>query len=327
MQTLSRLKQFLWLLFLWVLVMSVGLLGGFLEYVQSLGATETAPVAITEEVPATILPKFVLNTAPSTFSARLAGPESISANSVWIYERETDSLLYENNSATATSVASLAKLMTALVAYDSLALDEPVTIGTAAEAIGNRAKFLPQDMFSVYDLLQALLIFSANDAAEALAQATDNPERFVEAMNQRATTLGLTNTNFINPSGLDHPDQYSSAADLGIIADHFLERPALAEIVRRPTVTLRELSTGRLVTVYSTNELLYRDARYQGLKTGTTELAGESLIVRYKDPEYALGPIDLIIVILGSQDRFADAATLKNWVEQSLLLPTIEPMQ
>lgn len=310
--------------------MSLGVLGGFLEYIESrASADQSLSVELPHATPAPVQPRFRLAThaaelasQSSTQSALLPTP-IVSAQSVWIYERETDSLLYESNSQTATLVASLAKLMTGLVAADLYALDQPIQVGSAAAAVGNRAKFLPSDMFSVYDLLQAMLIFSANDAAEALAAGTGDTEAFVTAMNRKAQSLELAHTHFANPSGLDDAQQYSSAADIGVITDHFLDNPALAEIVRRPTVTLRELNTGRLDTVYSTNELLYRDARYQGVKTGTTLLAGESLVVRYKDPNYDLGPVDLIIVVLGSQDRFADAQALRNWIERSLVLPAV----
>jgi D-alanyl-D-alanine carboxypeptidase (penicillin-binding protein 5/6) len=247
-----------------------------------------------------------------------ATPPAVTAQAYWLYERSSGSLIAESNSQTATSVASLAKLMTAYVSYDTYNLDRVVTVGSASAVLGNRAKFYPQDKYRVYDLLQALLIFSANDAAETLAQShPQGREGFISAMNTTARALGLDQTSFDNPTGLDSDDQFSSARDLGILADAILELPTVSQVVSRPVVTIYEQQTGRPTVVYSTNALLSRDPRYQGVKTGTTDLAGESLIVRFVDPIATSSATpegaDYLLVLLGSQQRFIDAPALIEW--------------
>lgn len=251
-----------------------------------------------------------------------ASAPATTARAYWLYDRASGSLLAEKNSNTATSVASLAKLMTAYVSYDSYNLDQVVPVGSASAVLGNRAKFFAQDTYRVYDLLQALLIFSANDAAEALAQAHPNGrEGFVLAMNASAQKLGLQNTSFENPTGLDSQKQYSSARDLGLLTHAILEFPAVKQVVNKQVVTIREQQTGRPTVVYSTNALLARDSRYQGVKTGTTDLAGQSLIVRFVDPVATSSATpngtDLILVLLGSEQRFTDAQTLIEWVTET----------
>lgn len=249
-----------------------------------------------------------------------ATPPAVTARSYWLYERNSKSILASSEAEVATSVASLAKLMTAYVSYDTYSLNTPLTVGSASAVEGNRAKFLPQDQYRVYELLQALLIFSANDAAETLAQ--NHPQgraAFVEIMNQTAQELHLPQTHFENPTGLDGREQRSSAQDLGRLTDLLLTIPTMSQIVSKSAATIPEYKTGRQTMVYSTNALLAHDPRYQGVKTGTTDLAGESLIIRFIDPVATSSATpqgtDLLLVILGSTQRFLDAQALIRWAE------------
>lgn len=255
---------------------------------------------------------------------------AFSSNEVWIYDRESGSLLFEKNAEVATSVASLAKLMTAFVSYETYNLTDTVPIGTASQVEGNRAKFLPTDVFTVRDLLQALLMFSANDAAQALAQGekAGSIEQFVARMNQRAEELDLHSTHFQNVTGLDEPGQYSSARDIGILVDAFLHTPFFSQTVRQQAATIQETRTGRQDTVYTTNTMLYKGAEFTGVKTGTTAQAGESLVVRLQDTwsipvatsggELVDTPVDLVFVFLGSQDRYLDATNITEWLKRTV---------
>lgn len=310
MRSSHHQKPYWRILFLWVVVMLLGTTGSAYQFWKQ---EQRRQLAIQEAS----LQNLALQAEPKLTLDSIASMPAISARSVLIYERNSDSLLYESNANTATSVASLAKMMTALISFEEYGLEDPVVIGSASAAIGNRAKFRPLDQFQVYDLLKALLIFSANDAAEALAfHHPDGLSAFVETMNVRAQELGMTNTIFTNPSGLDNSHQLSSAADLARLADTILEVPVLANIVSQPTATIRELKTNRFDTVYTTNALLYKNAKYQGMKTGTTELAGESLAVRVVTTQNDGTELDLILVLLGSQNRFPEAERLTEWVTQ-----------
>lgn len=305
----SRVSAYSWLFFLWLALICTGVVGGWWQYRQELRSR-----------PAVDQPPIFPELPPDRWQLQAPQPTaSYSAHAVWVLERHTDSLLIDQRAQEATSVASLAKLMTALVSYETYDVNEVIPIATASQALGNRAKFLFRDQFHAGDLLKALLTFSANDAAEALAAAyPQGEEAFIERMNQRAQSLGLAHTHFVNPSGLDAVLQYSSAADIGQVADTILEIPLLEEIVANSVTTVQEVRTGRKDVLYNTNSLLQRDKRFQGVKTGTTELAGQSLIVRYVDPEFQPAPIDMIIVILGSQDRYQDALRLTTWLRQNL---------
>jgi D-alanyl-D-alanine carboxypeptidase len=323
MSARARLQRFAWFFVLWFLIVGAGVVFVFAQYTREFFTLPFLPAQ--EKV---VQPQLVLGVEPPRVSAR----------SLWLYDRQSGSLLYEYNAQTATSVASLAKLMTAYASYESYSLADEVRVGSAAAVLGNRAKFLPRDVFTVADLLKAMLIFSANDAAQALAQAhPGGVEGFVWNMNERAKDLGLRSTHFDNSYGIDSPGQYSTAEDLGKLTLALLNVPFFEETVSLATAPVRELRTGRVDTVYTTNTLLYRSSAIKGVKTGTTELAGESLIIRGKfEPGSATSsaffaqtaseaaqltlqpPADFVLVILGSQDRYSDATKLLQWAAQNV---------
>lgn len=324
MSARARLQQFAWFFVLWFLVVGTGVIVVFSQYTKEFF---TLPFAPSQE-----------ETAPAPQLILTEPAPKVSARSYWLYERQSGSLLAEYNAQTATSVASLAKLMTAYASYESYSLDQEVLVGSASGVLGNRAKFLSRDIFTVADLLKAMLIFSANDAAQALAQAhPEGVEGFVRNMNQRSQDLGLASTHFDNSYGIDSPGQYSTAQDLGRLSLAILNIPFFEETMALSTATVRELKTGRVDTVYTTNTLLNQSRAIRGMKTGTTELAGESLIIRAKfEPENATTsaffavngsdsaklknqpPADFVLVILGSQDRYSDAARLLRWAAQNV---------
>lgn len=318
---LATLQPFLWA---WLIVFIIGILGALTQFRRSLALlpTDTQLVSPAPE-PKKEPPLYLAETAPMP---------PITSQALWIYDRESGSILYEKNAETATSVASLAKLMTAFVAYETYDLTDTLTVGEGSLAEGNRAKFLSTDVFTVRDLLQALLMFSANDAAETLSLGAKagSVEQFVAQMNQRAQELELKNTHFQNVTGLDHPEQYSSAHDIGYLVDTFLQTPFFSQTVRQQVATIREQLTGRQDTIYTTNTMLYRGSQFTGVKTGTTEQAGQSLVLRLQDtwsiPQATSGgvlqdtPVDIIFVLLGSQDRYLDAQNISDWLERAIRL-------
>lgn len=319
MPFLRRLYQYRLLILLWLVVIVVGFIGALLQFWQTLAAVPQVPVGLSKPVAVAPEPQYAL-----------ASPEArpiLTARSLWVYDRQAKQVLLAENADVATAPASLVKMMTALVAFENLDLDQAVTIGSASSIPGNRAKFLPQDQFSVRDLLKTMLLFSANDAGEALANAGASPTTFIEQMNAKAADFGLSQTHFTNVTGLDEAHQYSSAHDLGLLADHFLQNPFLADTVSHELATVEELRTGRLDTVYTTNSLLHQGPQFAGIKTGTTDLAGQNLVFRYQDAwevpypaesETETRNLDLIVVILGSQDRYTDALTLMDWLHSAL---------
>ena len=182
---------------------------------------------------------------------------------------------------------------------------ELVTVSEAAAAVGGGGLDLdPGDVYSVKDLLYALLLDSSNEAAAALADHwSAGDDDFIRTMNRTARRLGATDTSFENPHGLDQAGHYSSAVDLALIAAELLSTPTLAEIVSTPSRSIAV--PGGSVTLENRNVLLegYRGAT--GVKTGRTLGAGEVLVASAER-----GPHSLIAVAMRSVDAAADAARL-----------------
>ncbi len=319
MPIVERVSQLRVLLILWFVIITIGFIGAILQFSATLSSTPKTPFQTSPD-PVKKLKTYSLATS--------SGQLQTSAGAIWVYDRNSQEVLYSLRSDMATAPASLVKMMTAMVAFENLSLDDEVPIGSASAVLGNRAKFRAYDSFTVRDLLKALLLFSANDAGEALANAASKSGNFVDLMNKKALELHLKRTHFQNATGLDVEGQYSSAADLGIIATALLENPFLATTVSEQLATLSELHTGRKDTVYTTNNLLQKGPEFLGIKTGTTDLAGQNLIFRYKNEwvlpystarmQSASRELDLVVVILGSQDRYEDALSTLDWLERTL---------
>ena len=202
-------------------------------------------------------------------------------------------------------MASITKLMTALVALEHLSLDEVVTVPAVAARVGESSLELRAGQrISVRDLLVGTLVPSANDAATTLAVAAAGSERrFVALMNQKARELGLRHTHYQNPHGLDQPGHVSTARDTAVLLRAALRVP---EIRRYAGMSHATLSDGRVVE--STDNLLGRFAGVVGGKTGHTSLAGWSQVAFARR-----GDVGVTVAVLGSPSeaqRDTDLASL-----------------
>ncbi|MCE5247393.1 MAG: serine hydrolase [Candidatus Polarisedimenticolia bacterium] len=213
----------------------------------------------------------------------------------------------ERNADRAHAPASLAKLMTALVVLErgwdpaAVVVVGPRAAAQRGAALGLRAG----ERLRASDLLTAMLVRSANDAAVALAEsAAGDATRFVAAMNARAAALGLSRTHFANPTGLDAPGQTTSARDLARLAAEALERPEIAEAVARREGSIKTLDR-RVLRFRNTNALLGSFAGARGVKTGDTARAGACLVAFVERP-----PRRALLVLLGAPDRWWTAAAM-----------------
>ncbi len=236
---------------------------------------------------------------------RLAHPPAVGAKAALAVDVDADQVLFSWRPDEPLPPASTAKLMTALVTVQRLDLDTRVVVSSrAAAAPGSRMGLVAGESLPVRDLLYGLLLPSGNDAAVALAeQVAGSEEAFVKLMNETAATLRLQRTSFANPHGLDDPNQLTSAADLVILARAVLAYPLVSKIVATQTAQVG----GRTLT--NTNELLGAYRGVDGVKTGTTDLAGECLVASVTRDGHRL-----LVVILGSPDRYADARTVLDYV-------------
>ena len=209
--------------------------------------------------------------------AQAAAP-STRARAVAVVEASTGRIIVQRNAGSQRAIASATKLMTALLALERASLDDVVTAPAyhplpAESVLGLRAG----ERMRVRDLLRAVLLASANDAAMALAVHVGRSRTaFVRAMNQRARALNLRNTHYANPIGLDDRANYSSAADLIALTRVLLRNRFFAETVARPRATLTSGSRRR--TVSNRNRLVGRQPLVVGVKTGHTIDAGYVLV-------------------------------------------------
>lgn len=256
--------------------------------------------------------------APAAALAALPAPPSASGTEVYLMNPDTGGVYVATNASTPQAMASTTKIMTALVAVSYGRLDQRITVGADAMLPktdnASVAGLKQGEVFTLSELLYALLLPSGDDAAIAIADGVAGSQaNFVLLMNSEAQMLGLRHTHYANVHGLDAPGQYSSAVDLARLTVRALEEPILATVVETPVMVLPASSDHPKLTLRNTNVLLFPPA-YQGIigvKTGFTGKAGYCLVFAAQRPEGRL-----IGVVLGEPkdgSRFADARALLNW--------------
>ena len=233
------------------------------------------------------------------------GEPELSASCAILVDAGSGRVLMEKNADEERAIASITKLMTALVAAESTSdLDRIVTIQREWTLAEGSSMYLQEgEKLTLRELLYGLLLLSGNDAALAIAGfCAGDAETFVEWMNLRAQELGMEHTHFVNPNGLPAEGHYSSAADMAKLAIVVMERPDLAEIVGTKSITL----AGRTMTNH--NKLLWRYEGCVGMKTGYTDAAGRTLVsCAERDGQR------LIAVTLNAPNDWADHAAMFDY--------------
>ena len=263
--------------------------------------TPRAHMVLASEIDRTIYPQL----KPSEY---LSFP-FISAQGALIVDSKSQKYLFQKNTTDRLLPASTVKMMTALIALEEFNHDDIVEVGLVTIE-GQKMGLTTGEKITVRDLITGLLVYSANDAAEVLASHyTGGRDEFVKRMNQKAQELSLNDTNFTNPSGLDGVNQYTTVTDLSKLALYALENPNFSQIVQTKHVVIKSVDERFTHVLTSTNQLLGEVDGVTGVKTGWTESARENLVTSFnKDGR------ELIIVLLGSQDRFGETKELITWV-------------
>lgn len=237
----------------------------------------------------------------------------LGARSAIVIDSASGKVLFAQDPAEKLPIASITKLMTAVVAVDNLGtnLDKVITVPViATKESGSRMNLEAGTRFTAHNLLRGMLVGSANDAAVALANTTAKDQAtFIGQMNAKAKALGLEDTHFINPTGFDAAGHYSTAADLAKLTQYALANPTIAKIVAMPKVTVTDITGVHRYAINNTNQLVGKYPEVIGVKTGTTEEAGTSLITA------ARGSADqvIIVVLLDSPDRFGEGKRALDW--------------
>jgi D-alanyl-D-alanine carboxypeptidase (penicillin-binding protein 5/6) len=218
--------------------------------------------------------------AKQTAEASTSLPPKVRGKSAILINLADGRVLFESDADTRRAIASTTKIMTGILSLETLPLEQVVTASKQADAAGESEIWLtPGEQLTVEQLLYALMVKSANDAAVALAEASaGSVEAYVEKMNTKAQELGLTNTHFANPHGLDSEEHYSSARDLALLAQYAMGNEEFRRIVGLEKVNIPWGGRDYDRVLESRNGLLGEVPFVDGVKTGYTRKAGFCLV-------------------------------------------------
>jgi D-alanyl-D-alanine carboxypeptidase len=242
--------------------------------------------------------------------AAYIAPPDVSAPEVVVLDDASGALLYGRAAHARQSPASTTKIVTAMVALDmapQLDARLPITVDGWAMAVADGSSIMglaPGTRLSIRTLLFGLLLPSGNDAAEQLASGLgESRALFVQAMNDRVAALGLRDTHFVNPSGLDAPSHYASAYDLAQLARAAMADDTFREIVSTPSYSAEGFA------LRGHNPLLGVYPGTDGVKTGTTDQAGRAMVASVVRDGHRV-----LVVVMHSDDLVADCSALFDWV-------------
>jgi serine-type D-Ala-D-Ala carboxypeptidase (penicillin-binding protein 5/6) len=235
----------------------------------------------------------------------------LDAKGIIVMDRKTGKILFENNAHQRMPIASITKLMTILIILEENNLNDIVTISSnAANVEGSQMYLQAGEQISVEKLLNGALIGSANDGALSLAEYNAGTvEAFVEKMNKRALELGLINTKFSNPIGLDSPNNYSSPYDIAKLGNFIYNSEFVQQAANTKEMEVKSESGKFTHKLENTNDLLDSYLGIKGLKTGKTDAAGLCLIGVSENSQEN----EIITVVLNSPDRFKETKILTDW--------------
>ena len=237
----------------------------------------------------------------------------LNATSFIIVDVDTNTILASKNASTRIYPASTTKLATALTALNLYPLDEAITVANPYKE-GKIMDLQSNEKISVRSLVSGLLIFSANDAAHALAAHYQTGESgFIQQMNKLMAKYNLTSTHFVNVDGIHDPNHYTSVYDLSQLARLAIKNTVVTTLVQTPKLTVTDISGKIMHPLTTTNELLGTIPEIKGLKTGWTPEANGCFV----------GLIDLdhhqlISVVAASSDRFGDTKNIIDWLKKNV---------
>ena len=248
----------------------------------------------------------MLRTAAALLAAVLLYPSAayaISAKKAIVMDATTHRCLYENDADSRSLIASTTKIMTALIICEQCNVLDRMKIPKEAVGIEGSSIYLKEgEVLSLQELLYGMMLHSGNDAATALAiYCGGTVEGFAQLMNDKARLLGMKNSHFVNPHGLDAPEHYSTARDLAVLAAYAMKNPVFAQTVSTKTVKIGEKA------LRNHNKLLWQVEGADGVKTGYTKAAGRLLVSSAERQGRRL-----VVVTIDDGNDWADHAHLLN---------------
>ena len=253
---------------------------------------------------------------------KISEEPNINSRIAVVYDRNTGEVVWGKNEKRKSAMASTTKIMTAIIVCENTKLDDEVIISAKAAATGgSRLGLKKNDKITVKDLLYGLMLRSGNDAAVALAEHVGGDiQGFAKMMNDKAEKLGLSNTHFVTPHGLDSPEHYTTAFELAKITDYALNNETISKIVGTKYYTIS--INGYSKSLINTNELLGNVSGLYGVKTGFTGNAGRCLVTSIRRDD-----IDVIVVVLQAdtkKDRSKDTLKIMDYIFNNYCMVDIQ---
>lgn len=241
----------------------------------------------------------------------------LSARAIFIKDLTTSTTFFQKDANRSLPIASTTKVMTALVASEYFQANSPLIVNDAVTVGGTKVGLSKGEQLSFRSLLYGMLLNSGNDAAFAIAENYPGGVLgFVSAMNKKIKQMGLSATNFDNPAGFDSSNHYSSASDLARITEEALKNPQLTRIFATKDTSIDSLDKKYTHQLHNLNKLLSQVSGVMGVKTGFTEGAKENLVTLVERDKHRV-----LIVLLGSEDRFGESTKLIDWVFDNFQWP------
>jgi serine-type D-Ala-D-Ala carboxypeptidase (penicillin-binding protein 5/6) len=244
----------------------------------------------------------------------------VGARAILVKDLATNTLLYQKDINVPFPPASTTKIMTALVASEYFQPNSPLTVSAGAKIGGSSVGLYEGEGLSFRSLLYGMLLPSGNDAAFTIAENYPGGLiGFISAMNRKVTQLNLKNSHFENPAGFDSPNQYASASDLAQITQEALKDSQLSRVFATKETEIVSLDKKYNHRLINLNKLLSQVKGVLGVKTGTTEASKENLITFVERDEHPI-----LVVILGSEDRYTETKNIIEWVYSNFLWNNIQ---
>lgn len=230
-------------------------------------------------------------------------------------------ILFQKNKDEVLPIASLTKIMTAIIVLENYNLEEIIKVSkNSVLTLGDKGGLIRGEELKVEDLLHIMLIESSNDAAMSLANDNSrlNYDEFINLMNTKSAELGLKHTKFFDPIGLNSKNE-STAYELALLTKYTLEFPLLWDILEIPETAIYSIDNKFIHNLANTNELLKKIPFLKGGKTGYTNDAGGCMLTIFDVWDSSGSDNYLITVVLGSEEREDDTERLINWTKQAYL--------
>jgi len=238
----------------------------------------------------------------------------IQAGAAFLIDNRTGRVLFDHNSEEQLPIASITKLMTAVIVVERLDVKKNYVVPKQAVNVdGDGADLTAGEEISGVDLFQSMLVPSSNDAATVFAYTASKQFDFVEAMNSKAAEIGMRNTHFNNSTGLDDPKSYSTARDIVILASYASKYKVITDALKIQKTTVFSVDGTKTHQLLNTNQLLDTISNINIAKTGNTQIAGGTMVMSVKINEKD----SVTAVVLGSKDRFAEITRLIKFARQA----------